>query len=38
MLRLKVIGDMRGLVGRCVYGTANEDLRALGDDCPCCRS
>ena len=34
MLRLKEIGDMRRLVGRCVYGTANgKDLRALGDDC-----
>jgi DNA mismatch repair protein MutS len=34
MQRLKEIGDMRRLVGRCVYGTANgKDLRALGDDC-----
>ena len=31
---LKEIGDMRRLVGRCVYGTANgKDLKALGDDC-----
>lgn len=32
--RLKSIGDMRRLVGRCVYGTANgKDVKALGDDC-----
>lgn len=32
--RLKDIGDMRRLVGRCVYGTANgRDLKALGDYC-----
>ena len=31
---LREIGDMRRLVGRCVYGTANgKDLKALGDDC-----
>lgn len=32
--RLKEIGDMRRLVGRCVYGTANgKDVKALGGDC-----
>ena len=32
--RLREIGDMRRLVGRCVYGTANgKDVKALGDDC-----
>ena len=32
--RLRAIGDMRRLVGRCVYGTANgKDVKALGDDC-----
>ena len=32
--RLKEIGDMRRLVGRCVYGTANgKDVRALGNYC-----
>ena len=31
---LKEISDMRRLVGRCVYGTANgKDVKALGDDC-----
>ena len=31
---LRGIGDMRRLVGRCVYGTANgRDLKALGDYC-----
>ena len=31
--RLKEIGDMRRLVGRCVYGTANgRDVKALGGD------
>lgn len=31
---LKGIGDMRRLVGRCVYGTANgRDVKALGDYC-----
>ncbi len=34
MLRLRRISDMRRLVGRCVYGTANgKDVKALGDDC-----
>ena len=34
MLRLREISDMRRLVGRCVYGTANgKDVKALGDDC-----
>ena len=32
--RLREIGDMRRLVGRCVYGTANgKDIKALGEDC-----
>ena len=32
--RLREIGDMRRLVGRCVYGTANgKDVKALGEDC-----
>ncbi len=32
--RLRDIGDMRRLVGRCVYGTANgKDVKALGADC-----
>jgi len=32
--RLREISDMRRLVGRCVYGTANgKDVKALGDDC-----
>ena len=32
--RLREIGDMRRLVGRCVYGTANgKDVRALGNCC-----
>ena len=31
---LKEIGDMRRLVGRCVYGTANgRDVKSLGGDC-----
>ncbi|MCD8002123.1 MAG: DNA mismatch repair protein MutS [Oscillospiraceae bacterium] len=34
MYRLQKIGDMRRLVGRCVYGTAGgRDVRALGEDC-----
>ncbi|MCD7861452.1 MAG: DNA mismatch repair protein MutS, partial [Oscillospiraceae bacterium] len=33
MYRLQKIGDMRRLVGRCVYGTAGgRDVRALGED------
>ncbi|MBR1658824.1 MAG: DNA mismatch repair protein MutS [Oscillospiraceae bacterium] len=32
--RLREIGDMRRLAGRCVYGTANgKDVKALGEDC-----
>ena len=32
--RLREIGDMRRLVGRCVYGTANgKDVRLLGENC-----
>ena len=32
--RLREIGDMRRLIGRCVYGTANgKDVKALGEDC-----
>ena len=32
--KLREIGDMRRLVGRCVYGTANgKDVKALGEDC-----
>ncbi len=32
--RLREIGDMRRLVGRCVYGTANgKDVKALGENC-----
>ena len=31
---LREIHDMRRLVGRCVYGTANgKDIKALGDNC-----
>ena len=31
---LREIGDLRRLVGKCVYGTANgKDVKALGDDC-----
>ena len=34
MRRLREIGDMRRLVGRCVYGTAGgKDVKALGEDC-----
>ncbi|MCC8090356.1 MAG: DNA mismatch repair protein MutS [Oscillospiraceae bacterium] len=34
MYRLQKIGDMRRLVGRCVYGTVGgRDVRALGEDC-----
>ncbi|MBQ9413293.1 MAG: DNA mismatch repair protein MutS [Oscillospiraceae bacterium] len=34
MHRLKDIGDMRRLAGRCVYGTANgRDVKTLGTDC-----
>ena len=34
MHALRAIGDMRRLVGKCVYGTANgRDVKALGEDC-----
>ena len=34
MRALREIGDMRRLVGRCVYGTAGgKDVKALGEDC-----
>ena len=33
---LREIGDMRRLVGRCVYGTAGgKDVKALGENCAC---